>query len=376
MRSTQVLLNTIEAIHAAGLDKDVWPDALGALADAVGVPAATLETYDLAGKRHRRWHGHGIDPALRAEYLTLYNGRGSEDWSRPRFPSPRPRFPEGHVFDASGRAREPFYTSYLGALNLHLFAVGVVGDERRQTVITVRQDEAAGALEQAAVERFSLLFGHVRQALVVGERLAAANLQAAGLTAALDAMRRAAGVLAADGGVLHANAALLRLAEVRDGLSVGRAGLGFAAPACRRRFELAMARALALGRGETGPAPEPFVTPRLSGAPSWLVVLKPILEPERETVGGDPAVLVLIHDPLADGGGTTDAAGLKALFGLTDVEAAMAEALVQGQSPSTWARRRAVSLNTAYTHLRRLKEKTGAGRLSDLIRRLNRADIA
>ena len=51
----------------------------------------------------------------------------------------------------------------------------------------------------------------------------------------------------------------------------------------------------------------------------------------------------------------------------------MAAALVQGQSPSTWARSRAVSINTAYTHLRRLKDKTGAGRLSDLIHRLNGA---
>ena len=373
MPRTDILLSAIEAVHAAGLDEAGWPVALGAVAEAVGVPSATLETYDLRDKRHSRWHGHGIDPALRAEYLSLYDGRGSEDWSRPRYPSPRPRFPSGHVLDPTGRGREPFYTPYLGALNLHPFAAGVVGDERRQTVVTIRQDETRGALRPSAVQRFELLFGHVRQALAVGERLGAAALHAAGLAAAVDAMRRAAAVLAADGRVLHANPALLRLAAARDGLSLAPTGLAFSAPSARRRFEQAMARAHALVRGEGGPAPEPFVMPRLIDGPACLVVLKPILEGEREAVGGEPAMLAIVHDPLADGAVSADAAGLKAVFGLTDAEAAMAAALVQGQSPSTWARNRAVSVNTAYTHLRRLKEKTGAGRLSDLIHRLNGA---
>lgn len=374
MSRTDALLTAIEAVHAAGLEGGRWPVALGALSDAVGVGAATLETYDLRRKRHGRWFGHGIDPALRSQYLDLYDGRGSEDWSRPRFPSPRPRFPVGHVLDGGGQGREPFYTPYLGELDLTPFAAGVLGDDRRQTVITIRQDESRGALDAGAVRRFETLFGHVRQALLVGERLESAALHAAGLVAALDLMRRAAAVLKRDGTVLHANAALLRLAAADDGFSLSRDGPSLASPGGRRRFQTAMAAALALADGAAVTAPAPVVTSRPSGAPPYLVTLKPILRPERELAGGDPAVLMLVHDPLTDGGGSAGAAGLKSVFGLTDAEALMAQALTEGQSPSTWARRRAISINTAYTHLRRLKEKTGAGRLSDLIRRLNRAD--
>lgn len=374
MARTDALLTAIEAVHAAGLEEGRWPSALGALADAVGVGAATLETYDLRGKRHRRWFGHGIDPALRSEYLNLYDGRGPEDWSRPRFPPSRPRFPAGHVFDGTGRGREPFYTPYLGRLDLTPFAAGVLGDDRRQTVITVRQDERRGALDRGSVRRFGALFGHVRQALQVGERLESGALHAAGLVAALDMMRRAAAVLGADGAILHANAALLRIAAGDDGLSLSGDGVHFVSTGGGRRFQTAMAAALALADGVERAAPAPVVAPRPSGAPAYLITLKPILKAERELVGGAPAVLMLVHDPLSDGGGSAGAAGLKTVFGLTDAEALMAEALIQGQSPSTWARRRAISVNTAYTHLRRLKEKTGAGRLSDLISRLNRAD--
>ena len=58
-------------------------------------------------------------------------------------------------------------------------------------------------------------------------------------------------------------------------------------------------------------------------------------------------------------------------FGLTRAEADLALALQAGGSPTGYARERTLSLNTVYTHLRRLKEKTGATRLSELIGRLN-----
>ncbi len=374
MSRTDTLLSAIEQVHAAGLEEGRWPAALGALAEAVGVSAATLETYDLKGKRHSRWFGHGIDPRLRGEYLGLYDGRSSEDWSQPRFPSPRPKFPGGHVLDGAGQGREPFYTPYLGELDLTSFAAGVLGDERRQTVITVRQDERRGPLDDGSVRRFSALFGHVRQALQVGERLSATASQATGFITAIDLMRRAAGVIAVDGAILHANDALLRLAASGDGLGLSPDGLQIASPVGRRSFRRAMAAALSLAAGADRAAPAMVAAPRPSGSPPYLITLKPILKTERAWVGGEPAVLILVHDPLMDGGGSAGAAGLKTLFGLTDAEALLAQALTEGQSPSTWARRRAISINTAYTHLRRLKEKTGAGRLSDLISRLNRGE--
>jgi DNA-binding CsgD family transcriptional regulator len=46
-------------------------------------------------------------------------------------------------------------------------------------------------------------------------------------------------------------------------------------------------------------------------------------------------------------------------------------ALQQGISVTDYARERALSLNTAYTHLRRIKEKTGCKRMGELIRWLN-----
>ena len=62
---------------------------------------------------------------------------------------------------------------------------------------------------------------------------------------------------------------------------------------------------------------------------------------------------------------------LRDLFGLTEAEAGLAQALQSGVALSDYAGGRALSLNTVYTHLRRLREKTGSSRMAELIHKLN-----
>jgi DNA-binding CsgD family transcriptional regulator len=62
---------------------------------------------------------------------------------------------------------------------------------------------------------------------------------------------------------------------------------------------------------------------------------------------------------------------LRDLFGLTEAEAALAQAVHSGPTITDYARTRRLSLNTIYTHLRRLREKTGSSRLPELIHKLN-----
>jgi DNA-binding NarL/FixJ family response regulator len=49
----------------------------------------------------------------------------------------------------------------------------------------------------------------------------------------------------------------------------------------------------------------------------------------------------------------------------------LAQALQEGMAVTDYARARKLSLNTAYTHLRRIKEKTGCKHMAELIRWLN-----
>ena len=78
---------------------------------------------------------------------------------------------------------------------------------------------------------------------------------------------------------------------------------------------------------------------------------------------------MFVHDPLQQHAGTI--AILRDAFGLTEAEAGVAKALQDGVALGDYASKRVLSLNTIYTHLRRIKEKTACHRMPELIRKLN-----
>jgi DNA-binding CsgD family transcriptional regulator len=78
---------------------------------------------------------------------------------------------------------------------------------------------------------------------------------------------------------------------------------------------------------------------------------------------------LFVHDPLKRGRHAAQI--FREACGLTEAEANLALALQQGTGVADYARTRGLSLNTAYTHLRRVKEKTGCHHMAELILWLN-----
>jgi DNA-binding CsgD family transcriptional regulator len=78
-----------------------------------------------------------------------------------------------------------------------------------------------------------------------------------------------------------------------------------------------------------------------------------------------PVAALFVHDPLKRGRHTAQI--FREAFGLTEAEANLALALQQGTGVADYARARGLSLNTVYTHLRRVKEKTGCHHIAELI---------
>src|SRR5690606_24510247 len=83
----------------------------------------------------------------------------------------------------------------------------------------------------------------------------------------------------------------------------------------------------------------------------------------------DAAAIVFVHDPLQRDASTAEL--LREMFGLTEAEASLARAIQAGTPLAEYARTNRLSLNTVYTHLRRLKEKTNTKRQAELIHKLN-----
>lgn len=370
MGTTDQLLTAIETIHHAGLNPDEWPEALDAITRHVGCWHASLECYDPESEHHLFWHGHGIDPDMAEDYLSFCHESGLTKRSNGEMnPAPLPR---SNVITANGHNAAPFYasTDYLKCTDTRDFAAGILTDENdRQVILTLRRNPAQGNIDSICLTELARLLPHVRLALDVSARLGSAAGMKQSLASTLDWIDQGAALLTGDGQIVHANAAFAELATVQRGLMVKNGTISFTGKTARHRFRSAMQMAASL-LDETGaPSPAPFIIPAPNGGVSLSATVRPVFLQERQGLPSRARFILFLRAPVDDSEARIqDIAGSA---GLTMAESRLAIALIDGTSPALYARLQGLSTNTVYTHLRHLKEKLGAGRLPDLIGRLN-----
>jgi len=365
------LLHTIEAVHAAALNAALWPRALGAVARTVGGGAASLEVLDGHSLRHRDMHSYGMpgaeDIAFAADFPDLnirmpfvVRGQlGELSW-------------DYKFLDESVMRRASFYTEVLPRFDLRYFVAGVMLKTAGEVGwVAVHLSPRTGHVQQEGIATMAAVLPHVRQAFDVSRRLRSAELACRELEHALDALCDGVALLKADGTIAYANSALAMIARQADGITIHKNTIAVADTAARARYAEAMAAVLRLRHGDPRPSSSPDVlVPRRHGAPAYVISVRPLLERARE--GPQEAVaLVFIHDPLRSQAVPADT--LRQSFSLTPAEAGLAQALQRGLTPVDHARAHGLTLNTVYTHLRRLREKTGCTRMPELIRKLNDA---
>jgi DNA-binding CsgD family transcriptional regulator len=365
------LLATVEAVHAAGLDAELWPQALGAVTKLLGGACATLEVIAKPDLQHRAFHGFNVPPVTELTYLRDFAAMN------PRIPfAARRRSGEliwdYHILDEQGIDRNPYYNEFLARADVRYFIGAVLNSSEREfTTLSVHRAHKQGHIgtrERALMQR---LMPHLRQAHDVATRLKAADHTARSLADALDWLIDGAMMVRADGKVLYANDAAREIARRGDGILINGGFVEFTAVAIQTRFNAALGAIARLRNGDMSlAAATDLPMPRPSGGPPYLISLRPLSWTARASEQAlSHEAIVFIHDPLRRQRAALNI--LREVFGFTEAEAALAQALQAGITVADYARERALSLNTAYTHLRRIREKTGCNRMPDLIRKLN-----
>ncbi|MGH6736052.1 MAG: hypothetical protein ACRECX_08230 [Methyloceanibacter sp.] len=365
------LLDAIEAVHAAGLEEELWPEALAAATRLLGANCATLETLRVPDLQHLSFLGFNTPPAAQLLYLREYVPL-----------SPRTRFAvsrragdviwDHQMMSEAAMDRDPFYQEFLRQVDLRYFYGGVIGhDGHEMTAVTFHRARKQGHAARREIALISRLTPHFRQAYDMSKRLREARSKAGALQAVVDWLADGVALLAADGTVLYANDALQEILRRNDGIRIAKRAIVFAAQEAVTRFAFALGAASRLHAGETtGGGLYDFSVPRPSRGSPYLLSLRPILRSEAGRSGYHaPVAMLFVHDPSPPGQRKPQA--LREALGLTAAEARLAQALQGGASVADYARDHGLSLNTAYTHLRRIKEKTGCKRLPELIRWLN-----
>lgn len=365
------VLTAISRIHAAGLDAEKWPDALSLFAEMMGGHGASLEFVERPTLRHRDMYAHGL-PAVGA-YLEHYAPMC------PRMPFAS-RQAAGSIqhdalcIDDAAMDTNPSYMEFLAPYDMRYFIGGVVASSPQEFVLTgVQISPKAGHPSPAKIKLMALLLPHFQQAADVMRRLGKLSNAQHSFERTLDWLADGVIMLAADGAVRYANIAAQEIARVRDGIAIRRGNIEFLSGEATLKFATALGAVSRLHDADvTATMSTDFTVERTSGGAPYSVSLRPLL---AKPSGSETVVaLMFVHDPLVH-----DAKALELLqhaFGLTPAEADVAQALRSGSSPDDYARKRKVSPNTVYTHLRRIKEKTGCSRMAELIRRLNDVRVA
>jgi DNA-binding CsgD family transcriptional regulator len=366
MATRDDLLAALESIHAAGLDERQWPAALSAVTNLLGAVAATFEEFAKTPLQHRAFHTFGLPPLRELEYVDQYIACS-------------PRIPAGltwqtgrvawdyQILDEAAMRRDIFYSEFLPRCGLRYSLAAVLRHTPDEfTVVAAQRSAKQGHVDRGEIRLMRQLLPHLQQAA----RLRGNRGIGESLERTLDWLADGVALIGADGAVVYANESLHEIARDADGFRLKQSGIEFFDPQARQRFGAALAAVLRLKSGDVEHGGADFVAARSAHPQPYLVSVRPLLA-ARASPPASPhaAAIVFVRDPLA--GGTAATGTLRELFGLTEAEAALAQALQSGVALTEYARQRALSLNTVYTHLRRLREKTGCSRMAELIHRLN-----
>lgn len=355
----------ISHFYDAAIDSTLWPGTASRIADAFdsistvvklhgnGAQVSLLQCTDnlMVSEREQAW-------AAEWHRRDLWVER-SVAWGMSRV------ITDEDLVTREEQLHSGFYQEWLRHLGIYhmLGAVFPAGDGAIG-VLGIHRARSAGAYDPAERQRAEQLLPHLQRALRLGQRFAAVNHQHAATLQALD--RLDTGVLLVDntGYILHASAMAETLLRENPELAVTGGRLLTGHPTLQ-----------SLVRAATDTAQG-----RIADAGAVLSILRPHrlpltleiapLRPSMSVFGEQPpAALVFIRDPEA----SISMPHLRALFGLTRAEGAVAAALGQGKSLDEIAAMMGIGLATVRSHLKRILAKTGTHRQGEVVALVGRS---
>lgn len=363
----------IDQIYAAALDVNAWPAVLRALQKLFDCNAAGLYAADMMNGRVSLIELRGIDP----DYLERYIADHLLD-------NPWAKVPElqrqGHIrtdlsLDEYHRSpgfyhRTALYNEWMKPQEfIHTLGTNLLVEDRNLTKLFLYRPRQAGAFDAREIARFEWLRGHLTQAVRVARRLAQQQAQVDTSLGALDRMDFGIAFLDAAGRVTHANRFAAALFRLRDGLFVSGGRLRAAHREDGKRLTAALRAALNLRQGQAVAPPRHVSLRRPGGEQPLCVAVVPL--PRRDSnpfLMEQPGAALIVTDP-----GHAPAVPrewLQQQYGLTPVEASLAQCLTQGLPLRQTAQRLGITYETARWYLKIIFQKTGTARQSDLVRLL------
>ncbi len=364
----------IDHIYSAATDRDAWPRAVQSLQGLFASNSTGLYSVDARRQGVSIIDVRDIDP----DYVRAYVDRYLHDnpWSPvPSYQRPGVIRTDRSLDDHYG---QPGYYRSTGFFNewmrpqdfIYSLGVNLLADERIQVKLYLYRSRQGGAFSRREIDRFQLLVGHLRNAATIAQRLALSESRALDSLHVIDRLTFGIAFLDEEGRLMHANRFAGTLFREHDGLCCRDGRITTLHRADDRQLTASVKAALAIHQGRGIDAPCPINARRKSPHARALSVLATPLprRPDHPFAPRSAAVALIVSAP--EQGPTIPSEWLRRRYGLTGTETRLVQCLVLDASLRIAADSAGLSYETARWYLKRIFQKTGASRQSDLVRRL------
>jgi DNA-binding CsgD family transcriptional regulator/PAS domain-containing protein len=355
------MLAMIEAFYEAAMDEARWAAALQELARLTDSQVATFWVLDgSAQPRLPTFTYINLDPAFVAEYLQSMTPHDPTVQYLVRHPD-EPIVHDGLVITEREKDRHPYYDWHARFSDTRFRLVGQARLEQDvQAGVALHRTRKAGRFEPVDLDKFALLYRHLRLALQIGFRLGSLGAMEQCTAELLD--RNPAAILLLDSckRVIFVNRAAHALQADNDGVRLTARGVTLAHKSDHDRLESLVAQALRASSGGAMRALRP------SGRRPYGIFVSPVSGRYSALAPVQPAVCLVITDP--DRQTPTLENRLLAAFGLTEAEARLAALLASGEKLRSAADKLNITYGTARARLARIFQKTETRRQGELVK--------
>jgi DNA-binding CsgD family transcriptional regulator len=356
----------VAGFYEAAFDATRFPHVLkqlGEFGDGIG---AALVLWDRRADRPALFatDGHLGDDAGDAYdryYAAIDPYRPAMETARPGLWTTTTQF-----FDDRFIGQDEFFNDFLirrGAR--YAAAARIAATEHFSAFLAVNRGPQQTPFSAHDLQQLERVGRHLGRAIKVYFDVARARLNHEAAAVMLERVATPAMLVDATARILFSNAAAEAVFKANDGLDTRRGHLT-AGRSCDERRLLGLITAAA-----GGPERERAGGEMLVGRPAGRLPITLLVSPvgpvtTLHSLAPVPVALVLLHDPARHV--LHPIKRLRALFGLTEAEAKLAQGLLDGRRLAEIASSRKVSVETVRTQLRSLFKKTGISRQADLMR--------
>lgn len=364
-------------LYGAAISEGNWIDAAHRLESMVGATSSVLLVTDAKARITTPLGAHGWDERALADYEEYF---WKIDLWLKAATTQQPAFQASKLtkfVPTKEWEQSEIWNDYLKYNDKQFFCVGawVPFSDSTKGVVGIHRVRRLGDFGADELRKIHAVLPHYRRALQVAHALGETRLTQQIALEALDAL--AVGLMVVDAAcrVLHVNRRAEQILSANDGLSRGANGvLSAGIPGEMRSLQRLVHEASSLfaSPGARGGGVM-SITRGLCSQP--LSVLVAPLPPERSARFPSQAkALLIVTDPAERTVPQEDS--IRVLFGLTAAEAKLAIALGQGATVRELVEGFRITANTVRSHIKRIFDKMGVHRQSELVAVLARLPVS